>query len=358
MNATAATPVGLDRILPAVEGQIAWCRGGDAPFTANILEVIRDSLVGGGALAPLVVPWPGNPLADALALRIAGALHLMVRTGRAPRLAPYYPPHGRAAWDGDAVAREVEAAVAANLEFVRDVLSGPPQTNETGRSAVLMPGYAEVARRTALPLRVLELGASAGLNLMWDRYAYRYGERFVGSADAPLTIAAEWRGPWCGVVELPRVVERRGCDRAPIDLTLPGAADRLIAYVWPEQADRLARLEAAIALAQREKPPLEKADAAEWLERRLATPAPGVATVVVHTIVWQYLSKETRARARAALDEAGGRATAAAPLAWLSLEQYAPDQPPELRLTLWPGGETKTIAHAHPHGAWIEWLDV
>ena len=356
MNA-AAEPVGLDRILPTIEMQIAWCRSGGAPFTAKMLEVIRDNLANGGALAPLVVPWPGNPIADALQLRLAGALHLMVRTGLAPGLAPYYPPHGRATWDGAAVAREVEAAVNANLAFVRDVLTRPPQTNETGRSAVLMPGYAEIARRTGLALRILELGASAGLNLMWDRYAYRYGERGIGSADAPLTVAAEWRGPWCGVDELPRVVERRGCDRSPIDLTLPGAADRLIAYMWPDQAERLARLEAAIALAQREKPPVEKAEAAEWLELHLATPVRGVATVVAHTIVWQYFSKETRARARAALDEAGTRATVGAPLAWLSLEQYAPDQLPELRLTLWPGGERQTLAHAHPHGAWVEWLN-
>lgn len=346
----------LDQILRAMEKQIAFCHAAGAPFTANIIEVIRDNVVAGGALAPLVVPWHGNPLGDALPLRITGALHLMVRTARAHGLARYYPGHGNAAWDKTAVAREIETAVKANLPFVRDMLSGPPQTNETGRSAVLMPGYAEIANRTGLPLGILELGASAGLNLLWDRYAYRYDERLVGSRDAPLTIAAEWRGPWCGVERLPRVVSRRGCDRAPIDLQAEGAADRLIAYVWPEQTERLARVQAAIALAQREKPVVEKVDAAEWLDRQLAKPTPAVATVVAHTIVSQYFSKETRARVRAILDDAGARATAAAPLAWLSMEQYATDQFPELRLTQWPGGETRTIAHAHPHGAWIEWL--
>ncbi len=355
MTATP-TSVGLDVILPAVEGQTAWCEGGGAPFTANILKVVRDNLADSGALAPLVVPWRGNPIADALPLRIAGALHLMVRTGRAPALARFYPGHGIAAWSEADVAREVEAAVRANEDFVRDVLSGPPQTNETGRSAVLMPGYAQIARRTGLPLSILEVGASAGLNLMWDRYAYRYGERLVGNLGAPLVIVAEWRGPWCNVEHLPRVAARRGCDRSPIDLHASGAADRLIAYVWPEQTERMARLQAAITLAQREKPVVDKMDAAEWLEQRLAEPTAGVATVVVHTIVWQYLAKETRARIRALLDEAGTAASATAPLAWLSLEQYAPDQLPELRLTMWPGGQTQTIARAHPHGTWIEWL--
>jgi hypothetical protein len=157
------------------------------------------------------------------------------------------------------------------------------------------------------------------------------------------------------VERLPRVAKRRGCDRAPIDLTAPGAAERLMAYVWPEQNERLARLAAAIAFAQREKPALEKADAGDWLEAALAKPAPGVATVVVHTIVAQYFSRETRARVRALIEAAGARAGREAPLAWLSLEQYAADQLPEVRLTQWPGGETKLIAHAHPHGAWIEW---
>lgn len=350
-------PAGLERIVAIFDRQIAWCQAGGAPFTADILDIIRSNLTAGGALAPLVVPWPGNPLADALPLRVAGAMHLMARTGRAPGLARFYPPNGRATWDAHIIAREVELAAGANLALVRDVLSRPPQTNETGRSAVLMPGYAEIARRTGLPLRIFELGASAGLNLLWDSYAYRYGERRIGRDDAPLTVRAEWRGPWCGVEHLPRVVERRGCDRSPIDLQEPSAADRLISYVWPEQVERLARLETAIALARREKPALDKADAAEWLEHRLATAVAGTATVVAHTIVWQYFSKETSTRARAALHEAGARATPAAPLAWLSLEQYAADQPPKLNLTLWPGGETRTLAHAHPHGAWLEWLD-
>jgi hypothetical protein len=350
-----AEAAGLDVVLRTLEGQIAWCRGGGAPFTANVLQAIRNNIEGGGALAPLVVPWPGNPIADAMALRIAGALHLAVRTGKAPGLARHYPGHGNAAWDGVTVAREIDATVKANIPFMHDMLSGPPQTNETGRSAVLMPGYAMVAKRTGLPLSILEVGASAGLNLMWDRFAYRYGERFVGDRQAPFVVDAEWRGPWCGVEALPRVASRRGCDRAPFDLQAPGAADRLIAYVWPEQTERLARITAAIALAQREKPPLEKADAGDWLERNLARPAPGVATIVAHTIVSQYFTKETRAKVHGLIASAGARATAAAPFAWLSLEQYATDQLPEVRLTMWPEGEMKKIALAHPHGAWIEW---
>lgn len=303
-----------------------------------------------------MTPWPGNPLADALLLRATGALHFMVRTGKAPAVAAFYPGHGETPWDPTAAGRAIEDAVVAHHALVNDILSRPPQTNETGRSAVLMPGYAEIARRTGLPLSILEIGASAGLNMLWDRFAYRYGDRFIGDPKAPVVINAEWRGPWCNVEQLPRVVSKRGCDRTPFDLSAPDAADRLIAYVWPEQKERLARIEAAIALAQTERPPLEKADAGDWLERQLAAQVPGAATVIAHTIVWQYIAKETRDRIEALLKETGARATASAPLAWLSLEQYAPDQFPEVRLTIWPGGETEKIAIAHPHGAWIEWL--
>lgn len=349
-------PTTLDEVLRAADIQIMWCQANGAPFTAQVLLAIRENLATGGTLAALMVPWLGNPLADALLLRATGALHLMVRTGKAPALAEFYPGHGKRPWDAEAGARAVEQATVTHRAFVQDILSGPPQTNETGRSAVLMPGYAEISRRTGLPLSILEIGASAGLNLLWNRFAYRYGDRFVGDANAPVTIEAEWRGPWCNVERPPQVVAKRGCDRAPIDLAAPGAADRLIAYVWPEQAARLARVQAAIALAQAERPPLEKADAGDWLERQLAARVPGAVTVVAHTIVWQYIARDTRQKIEALLKSTGERATSAAPLAWLTLEQYAPDLLPEVRLTLWPGGETRKIANAHPHGAWIEWL--
>jgi hypothetical protein len=279
-----------------------------------------------------------------------------VRTGRVPALAVFYPPPATP-WDAHAAAAAIEHATVANREVVVDVLASPPQTNEVGRSAILMSGYAEIARRTGLPLRVLEIGCSAGLNLAWDRYAYRLGERTIGPADAPLTLTPEWRGTLPDIAHLPTVVERRGCDRAPIDLAAPGADERLIAYVWPDQRDRLRRLEAAIAVARRVPPPVDTADAADWLERQLAAVGPGVATVVAHTIVWQYFPRSTAARARRALEDTGARATVERPLAWLAFEQSAADAPPELTLTLWPGGVTRCLARAHPHGAWIDWLD-
>lgn len=349
-------PAGLEQVIAAIDQQIGWSRALGSPFTANMLELIRDNVTGGGALAPLVVPWHGAPVDDVVALRLTGVVQMMARTGRAPGLALYFPKGG-CAWDGVAIAREIEAAVIANLDFVRSILARPPQTNEIGRSAVLMPAYARIAKLTGLPLRILEVGASAGLNLLWDRFRYDLGGHYVGDPAASVTVKADWHGHWPDITSLPHVVERRGCDRTPIDLSAPGEADRLMSYMWPDQTERVARLEGAIALALEVRPALEQADAGEWLERVLATSVPGVATIVAHSIAWTYFSAETSARGQRAITQAGARATREAPLAWVAFEHEAQNQPPTLKVTTWPGGETKTLAHAHPHGMMVHWLD-
>ncbi len=352
----SAVPVGREEVLAAIDVQIGWCRTLDAPFTAGILGVVREHIACDGTFASLVVPWDGRPLADALPIRIAGALHALVRAGRAPELAAFYPPAAAPTWDARSTADVLAAAVLANRDQIASFIAHPPQTNEVGRSAILMPGYAAIARATGLPLRVLELGASAGLNLNWDHYAYRLGSTDVGTPDAALTLAPEWRGALPAIARLPDVSERRGCDRSPIDLAEAGAVERLTAYVWPDHPERIRRLEAAIAIARRVRPVVDAVDAGAWLEARLAERTDGVATVVAHTIVWQYFAPATAERARRALDAAAADASARRPLARLAFEHRRSDAPPELTLTLWPGGARRLLARAHPHGAWVEWL--
>src|SRR5262249_13252099 len=125
----ARPPADLDRVVHAMDLQIAWCRANGAPFTADVVEAVRANVVRGGALAALVVPWHGNPAADAVQLRIAGALHLMVRLDRAGKLAAFYPGHGNAPWDPAAAGQAIEEAIVANMALMRDGLSRPPQTN-------------------------------------------------------------------------------------------------------------------------------------------------------------------------------------------------------------------------------------
>jgi len=151
-----------------------------------------------------------------------------------------------------------------------------------------------------------------------------------------------------------RVVARAGCDTAPVDPSTAEGRLTLLSYIWPDQAERLAHLRAALEVARRVPVRIDRAEATEWLVTRLATPTPGVATVVFHSIVMQYLAPADRERVRAIVREAGARATAAAPVARLRMEPAG--ELADVHLTLWPGGEKRRIARAHYHGRPVYWL--
>jgi hypothetical protein len=131
---------------------------------------------------------------------------------------------------------------------------------------------------------------------------------------------------------------------------------RLRAYVWADQTDRRRRLEAALDLVAASDVRVERADAATWVDTRLSEPAPGEATVLYHSIVWQYLPAGGQRRITAAIRRAAGRATSAYPLAWLRMEPACEGVHAELRLTLWPDGQERLLAHVDYHGRWLRWL--
>lgn len=347
-------PSDTPSLVAAFEEQIGWCQRLGSPFTAALLRWLLDDWRAGGPLRTLLPDWPGDARADLVPLRLAGGLHALALARRPAALATLYPPAARA-FDAAALAPLLRAALTDDAAHLRDFLAHAPQTNEVQRSAVLIAGYAAIGQETGLPLALHEIGASAGLNLLWDRIGYRLGAQRWGDAHSPVQLVSDWRGAPPALPGRIDVVERHGNDLAPIDLHDPDAALRLRAYVWPDQAARAERLNGAIALAQQNPPALQAGDAADWVEQHVA-PRPGVATLLVHSVVWQYLPAATRERIAAALARAGAHASRAAPLAWLSMEFHASGAPAELRLTLWPGGATRTLAHAHPHGEWVEFL--
>lgn len=305
----------------------------------------------GGVSAPLLLDRGDDPLGSALALRFLGAVHRIVLEGRAPELAAFYPSAGGSA-EGDPGPAFLDA-VRQHRDEISGRMDDGVQTNEVGRSAVLVGGYAAVATRTRLPLRVLEIGASAGLNLRWDHYAYDTGRTVAGDPDSPVRFHGVWEGD---PPELPTtfdVAERRGCDRNPLDATTPEGRLALMSYVWPDQGERFARLAAAIEVAARVPAPVDRADAPEWVAAQLAEPAPGRATVVVHSIVLQYLSHPARERFREAVKAAGARATDAAPVAWLRMEPGGDRA--EVRLFTWPAGEDRLLGTAGYHGRPVWW---
>ena len=136
-----------------------------------------------------------------------------------------------------------------------------------------------------------------------------------------------------------------------------GARERLLSYIWPDQTARLQRIEAALAFAAQCGTKVEKADAAEWVERHFATPGmAGHTRVLFHTIVWQYLPRETQARIEEVMEAAAREASQDAPLAWLSMEADEKDpSSASLRLRLWPAGEDVELGRTDFHGRWTRW---
>jgi hypothetical protein len=329
------------------------CEELGSPFTARLSRLFSDRLTPGTPVADRILDWPGDPLptADSVPLRIAGALHALVLEGRDATLSAAYPPN---AADDDTLWSAVEGAMTEHADFILDRLKSAPQTNEVRRSGALLPGFLLIGKLFGKPLVLSEVGASAGLNLQWDRYRYELGGRTFGMPDSSVLIAPEWCGnppPEAEIV----VVARAGCDLKPIHASDPAHRLRMLSYIWADQADRLERTANALDIAAREGLEVEKADAIDWLGKRLAHAHPGAVHVVYHTIAWQYLPKTLRDRGEALLAEAGARATPHAPLARLSLEADDQKNGASLTLQIWPSGEKKEIGRGDFHGRWVDW---
>ncbi len=315
---------------------------------ASLLARAVEDVQAGGPTWELLRGHEHDPAGSALALRMMGAVNRLVLEGRLPDLARLY---GDPEANRDEAWGAFRAALAANVEGLRPLVDLPVQTNEVGRCAALLPGFLAVSERTGLPLRLLELGSSAGLNLRWDRYRYEAEGFSWGPSGSRLTIGFELGGAApAGVAAV--VVERRGCDPAPLDPA--GEEDRLtlLSYVWADQPHRAERMLAALALAAETPAPVERGSAAAWAAERLAEPAPGVATVVFHSIVMQYLEAEERDALAALVHGAGEAASVAAPLAWLRMEPAG--ERADVRLTAWPGGEELHLARVGYHGNPVE----
>ena len=351
----ADTPVmEIADVREAIEWQARHSESAGAPCTARVIRAELAILETDTATGRRMANWQGLSLADAMPLRIAGGLHWLYLSGEDRRLEPVY---GGLLTDQGAI-----DAIVADMAVKFDArlmpwLDGPPQTNEAGRSASVMAGLLWLSGRLAPRFELNEIGASAGVNTMMGRYFYDLGGTTAGPSLSRMRIAPEWRGdpPPANPVE---IVAARGCDRAPVDLTDPDQALKLKAYVWAEAAERMARIDTAIAMAQRAAPELERMDAVDAVRDMLARPQEaGVTRVLFHTIVWQYLPEASQDAITAMMEDAGHAATAERPLAWVSLETNRATFAHELRVRYWPGGDQAVhLANAHPHGAWVEWL--
>ncbi len=360
MAASEPGIMGLEDFTSALEWQARHAEENGAPATARVIRALAGVRASDTATGRRIAGWPGLTLKDAMPLRIAGGFHHLLLTGADHRLAEVYSGAITDQAEVDALVLDLTHRFDARL---LPWLDGPPQTNEAGRAASIMAGLLWLAQRVHVPrFDLFELGASAGVNTMIDRYFFRLGSTEVGPEDSPMRIVPEWRGasppapPTCFAI-----TSVKGCDIAPINLADPEAALRLKAYVWPDAGERMARIDAAIALARATPPDLIAADAGDFAAAMLARPAqPGTARVMFHSNMWQYMPAATQGRITAAFEAEGAAATRDTPLGWIALETDPATFRHELRVRLWDGdrhrGEEHLLSHAHPHGAWVEWL--
>jgi len=283
--------------------QATACQVLGSPFYAALLEAAAGDLEQDGPAWDVLQGFEDESAWAAVALRFMGPVHRLVLDDTLPDLARHYPSTGG---DGDAHAAWplFRRALVDHRATIRALVERGCQTNEVGRSAALLGGFLEVAHRMHQPLRILEIGASAGLNLRWDRYRYESAEGAWGEPSSPVRFTHSFENP-PPMNRTAEVVERKGCDLNPIDPTSEEGALTLRSYVWADQLARLALLDGAIEVARALPVIVERSNAADFLERELSAPQPGVATVVFHSVFMQYVDQATRERIRAALERSG-----------------------------------------------------
>lgn len=318
--------------------------GTDTHLYGCLMRSMADDFEAGGPVADVCRGYENAPEGSAIQLRVLAGVFRIVLTGRADELRPYYPVLGgtddpAAAWP---VFRRVLAAHAAE---VHAALGTAPQTNEVGRSAALFAGLAALpAAALAKPIELIELGASAGLNLLLPHY-WLSGDGWTWGDDAsPLRLA----GAVEGSMEVPQfaIAEAVGCDVAPLDVAR--AEDRLWlrSFIWPFSIDRHQRFDAAVHVARAFPPRVERFSADDWLPHALSGAS---APVVWHSVTSLYWPTDVIERVEDHLATFG----ATHRLARVSMEYEAGKAFPSLTIDWWPGDgsrETRVLGSVHPHG--------
>ncbi|GAA1907257.1 DUF2332 domain-containing protein [Streptomyces sodiiphilus] len=343
--------------------QAGACTRLGSPLYGALLERAAQDVREGGPCAAAVAGHEEADVSAAVPLRLLGAVHALALAGRAPDVAAHYPSTGGVFDPGrpDAAWPAVREAVAGEPDWIGEWMTRPPQTNEVGRANLLLAGLLYAVPAPQTPVRLFELGASAGLNLRADQFRCTADGFAWGPQDSPVLLESAWRGPvpsWLSEGgrrhEHLRVVERRGCDTDPVDPVSAEGSLALRAYVWPDQTDRMARLEGALKVAAKVPATVEAAGAEEFLAGiRLE---PGTFTVVWHSVMRQYVPGERWEQVERQLERL---AAAAGPDAGFAVVRFEPQgvapAAGRFRATVRVAGEPeRELADAQPHGlpAW------
>ncbi len=356
-----------DVLIKRLRKQALACEQLGSPLYAFLLRRAADDVAAEGPVLDVMRPLADEPPGAAVALKLMGAVHRLVLEGEAPGLNDFYPSVGGGAPIHDSWAPFLDAV---RHERIPKLIQRNVQTNEVGRAGGLIAGFLRIAERFGLPMRLLEIGSSGGLNLRWDHFFYRSKDANWGDPASPVRLE-EIEVPIDPSIEV-EVASRCGSDPHPVDAATPEGRLTLSSYVWPDQTWRWAQLAGALDIARRVPVELRRVNAEPFLAEQLSEPAPGVVTVVMHSVMIQYLSNPERDSVIGFIETAGARATAEAPLAWLRMEPpwhhfgdpdsphaaYFPEPPAGdgvsdlalVHLDTWPGPPTETIARAGYHG--------
>ena len=323
--------------------------GADSPLYARLSEVVADAP---GPLALAARSAEESPMV------FLAAVHDELLREPDDELAAYYPTVGGGRAPDAGLRTALERFCAARGDRLAATLATRrTQTNETARCAGLLPAFAAVAG--GRPLAQIEIGASAGLNGLWDRYGYDYGGRTAGDASSPLRIACELRGPGVPPLDPPPVTWRAGIDLSPVDVRDPGDVRWLRACLWPDQPARRARLDAAVAVALEHGPlDIRRGDALALLPGVIESAPAGALVCVFHTAALAYFTREQVAELHALLEGVerdvawvGGEAPGV-----LLGERRALGAPLDFALSAGRPGRLAQVGRMGHHGGWLEWL--
>jgi hypothetical protein len=288
------------------------------------------------------------------------AVHFLLLKGMQHPLATFYPSLSRFAVRAEDPYPSFRAFCLEYKETIQALISSHlVQTNEVRRCGCLLPAFAVVATRAlGRPLALVEIGASAGLNLLWDHYGYDYGDdRPYGDSNSPVQLACALRGdrrPPLPAV-LPTVATRVGLDLNPIDVSDPEAVLWLHALVWPDEEGRADLLRRALQLAQHDPPVLRAGNALDILPEALATIPEDQALCLFHTHTVNQFSPEERVRLASRLAESGEtRDLYRVSIEWLG------EGSSHLELVAFERGMKRVtlLAYCGSRGEWLEWLDI
>jgi len=346
-----------DPMLGALHAQARACESIGSSMYTRLFRDLADDYADNGRTYAILAGRSARPIHDAIPLRLAAALHRIVLSGRDDRLARHYPSVGGK--PGPDFTADFIAYMRDHMDEIDSALTQQVQTNEVGRSIVQLTLSHWLTTRDISHFDYLEVGASAGLNLNFDRYYACSGQLRMGTPSSEVRFMGDC---FTHTPELPRVGARvhrkRGVDISPLDVTQREDELRLLSFLWPDQKVRLERTRAAISIAQQHVPLVDSGSADDWLQMQLSRPSDH-AVMVFHSIVWQYLGAGTQSRMREALSEAGTRATTSAPLIWARMEPSGPVA--DVQVDVWDGTSDEPqhfrLAEVGYHGQNLNWLD-